>query len=438
MPPRSGNTFRNDVLDTQTLWRMYESPELFNEGLISFEYPLYHATDDEIEYFLGKLTRRLSRGISSAARTVGKVGKAIGQGVNAVTSVVPFSTLTSGLAFTPIGMAVRTGLAAASAAASGKNVFQAAARSIASTPLTRFAVDTAAGVARGENVLKSVKKAGLAGVADFKDNLRFAALVAPFVPGIGTGVAAALATANALASGERISDALIAGARNAIPGGALAQSAFDIAANVAKGKNLSEAALNAVRSRLPGGPLAQAAFDTSLALAKGKNLQESILAGGGRLLPKSPYTADITSFIRKVASGENVAKAALSSAGNLVLKRIEQQGGRILTGSGILPKSPYAADAMSFARRVASGENVGKAALSSAGNLSRKHIEQRAGSRFSNAINRLPVSGRQFGQQMRGLPPLGRELSAFSPVSTNDSGQWKRQGRSVVVFGVSA
>src|SRR4051794_729163 len=146
--------------NVQRLWEMYESPELFNEGIVSFEYPLYHATDEEIEYFLGKLSKSISRGVSSAVRTAGKVGKAMGKGINAVTSVVPFSTLTSGLAMTPIGMVVRTGLAAASAAASGKNVFQAAARSVASTPLTRFAVDTAAGVARGENVLKSIKKAG--------------------------------------------------------------------------------------------------------------------------------------------------------------------------------------------------------------------------------------------------------------------------------------
>jgi hypothetical protein len=182
-----------------------------------------------------------------------------------------------------------------------------------------------------ENILKAAQKAAQAGIGDLRESLRFAAMVAPFVPGLGTGVAAALGAANALASGERITDALIAGARNAIPGGALAQTAFDTAANLAKGKNLGEAALSAARSRLPGGPAAQAAFDAGLALAKGKNIQEAIIAGGGRLLPKSPYSADITSFIKKVSSGENLGRAALSAAGNMVLKRVEQQTGPIIS-----------------------------------------------------------------------------------------------------------
>jgi hypothetical protein len=436
MPAYPAMSLQKDPLDTRTLWRMYESQELLNEGLVSFEHPLYYASDEEIEYFLGKLTKRLSRGVSSAARSVGSVGKAIGKGINAVTSVVPFSTLTSGLALTPIGMAVRTGLAAASAAASGKNVFQAAARSIASTPVTRFAVDTAAGIARGENVLKSVKQATQAGIGDFKENLRFAATVAPFVPGLGTGVAAALATANALASGERISDALIAGARNAIPGGALAQSAFDIAAKVAQGKSISEAALDAVRSRIPGGPLARAAFDASVALAKGKSLQDSLLAGGGRLLPKSPFTADITSFVKKVSSGENLGKAALSSAGNLVMKRIEQQFGPIVSKATSRVPMSVGSDVTSFASRVAAGQNVAGAALSSAGNLVTNRIEQKAGGASSRAFSRLPFNAGQFNQQLRRNPWMRelpqQELSQLS--DAKNTGVWTRQGERVIVL----
>jgi hypothetical protein len=228
-------------------------------------------------------------------------------------------------------MAVRAGIGAATAAANGKNVFQGALRSVAADPATRFLVDTASATARGENVLKAVQKAAQAGIGDVRESLRFAAMVAPFVPGLGTGVAAALGAANALASGERITDALIAGARNAIPGGALAQTAFDTAANLAKGKNLGDAALSAARSQLPGGPAAQAAFDAGLALAKGKNIQEAIIAGGGRLLPKSPFSADALSFVKKVASGENLGRAALSATGNMVLKRVEQQTGPIVS-----------------------------------------------------------------------------------------------------------
>ena len=35
------------------LHEMYESPELFNEGVLSFQYPLLEASDEEMEQFIG-------------------------------------------------------------------------------------------------------------------------------------------------------------------------------------------------------------------------------------------------------------------------------------------------------------------------------------------------------------------------------------------------
>jgi hypothetical protein len=314
----------------QTLQEMYDSHELLNQGLLSFEYPLYRASDEELDYFLGSIVKKVSRAASGVVRQAGQVAKTVGKGINTVTKVIPMSTLTSTLQRTPLGMAVRAGLGAVSAAASGKNVFQAAVRSLAADPVMRFAVDTAAAGARGENILKAAQKAAQAGIGDVRESLRFAA---PFVPGLGTGVAAALGAANALASGERITDALIAAARNAVPGGAVAQTAFDMGTNLLKGKNITDAALNAVRSRIPGGPAAHAAFDTALALAKGRNIQDAVVAGGARLLPKSPYATDVLSFVKKAASGQNLGKAALSAAGNLVMSRIEKQAGPIISAA---------------------------------------------------------------------------------------------------------
>src|SRR5689334_24422109 len=187
-----------------TLLRMYHSDDLLNEGLLAFEYPLLHASDEELDYFLGKVVRSVSRAASHVARTAGSAAKTVGKGLNTVTKVVPTSVLTSTLGRTPVGLAVRAGMGAVSAAASGKNVFHGAVRALAADPAMRFAVDTAAGAARGQNILKAAQKAAQAGVGDVRESLRFAAMVAPFVPGIGTGVGAALGAANALASGERI------------------------------------------------------------------------------------------------------------------------------------------------------------------------------------------------------------------------------------------
>ncbi|MGB8464374.1 MAG: hypothetical protein WCE49_05470, partial [Terrimicrobiaceae bacterium] len=252
----------------EMLEELFQSDELLNEGLLSFEYPLLVAEDEELDLFLGKLIRRARKAVSGVARGVGKtvggVARTVGKGLSAIDKVVPVSMLTRGLSMSPLGMAVRAGVGAVQAAADGRNVFQGAMRSLADSPGTRFLVDTGMAAARGENIAKAAQKAMQAGIGDVRKSLQFAAMVAPFVPGVGTGVAAALGAANALASGQKITDALIAGARGAVPGGAIAQMAFDTAVNLARGKNVGEAFLNSARSRLPGGPAAQAAFDAAL------------------------------------------------------------------------------------------------------------------------------------------------------------------------------
>jgi hypothetical protein len=314
----------------QLLYELYAADEILGEDLLTLEYALYEVSDEELEQFLGNLIRKVSHTVSDVGKAVGSAAKSVGKVVNTVTSIIPSSVINTALSFTPMGMAIKAGLGAVSAVASGKNPFQAALRSLAADPAMKFLVDTGAGALRGENILKAAQRAGQAGISDVRESLRFATMVAPFVPGIGTGVAAALGAANALASGQPITEALIAAARNAVPGGAIAQTAFDMAANLAKGKNFAESALEAARKNIPGGPAAQAAFDAGLAIAKGKSIQEAGFAAAGRLLPKSPFAADALAFVKRVASGENLQKAALSSAGRLVLSRMEKAGGAVL------------------------------------------------------------------------------------------------------------
>ena len=315
------------------LGRLYLAERLNGNGLLAFEYPLYRATDEEMDQFLGGLVRSVSRAASNVVKHVSKVAgnvlRPIGKVINTVGKFVPIDLLTAGLRYTPLGMAAIAGLGAARAAASGKNPFQGALRAVVSNPLTRMAVDTLGGVIRGNNPLKALKEGARGVLDDVKQSLRFAATVAPFVPGIGTGLGAVLGAANALASGERITDALIAGVRGAVPGGAIAQAGFEAAVNLAKGKPIAQALLAGIRSKLPGGPAAQAAFDTGLALAQGQNIQNALITGGGRLLPKSPYSADALSFVRNVANGADPGKAALSGLGNFAVKRVERRMGPI-------------------------------------------------------------------------------------------------------------
>jgi hypothetical protein len=342
-----GPHFEQGILEA-----MYESPELLEAGLLSFEYVVNRASDEELDYFFGKLIRNAGKAVSGVTRTIARspLGKvaggaamSIGKAVSAVDKIVPISMLTNAVTRTPLGLAFRAGLGAVKAAADGKNIFQGAVRSLVPDIGTRFFVDTAMAAARGENVLKAAKLAAQAGIGDVRKSLQFAAMVAPFIPGIGSGVAAALGAANALAAGQPISDALIAAARNAVPGGAIAQFAFDTAVNLAKGRKIGDALLESGRARIPGGPAAQAAFDAGLALAKGRNIQDAMFAAGARVLPQSPYAADALSFVKKVASGQNIQKAALSTAGSFILNKIEQRSGPLVSGiRGRIPTLPPA------------------------------------------------------------------------------------------------
>jgi hypothetical protein len=104
--------------------------------------------------------------------------------------------------------------------------------------------------------------------------LPYAQTIVSFVPGLGTGIAAALGAAQVIADGRPISDIAVGAIRGAIPGGPLAQAAFDTVWNVAKGRRVDTAALAALRDRIPGGELAKRAADTALALAVAKTAQE--------------------------------------------------------------------------------------------------------------------------------------------------------------------
>jgi len=274
--------------------------------------------EEDLDLFLGKLIKSAGRAASGAVRAVSKVARSV-----------------------PLGKIAGLALKAARGDLAGILLpllpasIQKTVRAFTTDPFSRFALQTTRAALRGENVLRAAQVAAKSGIDDVRERMRFAAMVAPFVPGVGSGVAAALGAASALAAGEPISKALISAARSAVPGGAIAQAAFDLGANLASGKSLSEAALATARNQIPGGPAAKAAFDTAVALGQGKKIQDAAFAAAGGVLPKSPFAANALSFARRVAAGEDIRKAALSTAGNAVVKRLEGQGLNVL---GTVPR----------------------------------------------------------------------------------------------------
>ncbi len=304
---------------------------------------------EDVEAVLGKLNRSIARSVRRTTRAAGKAARDVSKGVASVaTTIAPIaaSAIKFGSNAVPMGMFARATYGAIAAGLSGKNIVHGAVDGLAGTPIVRAIVRASGRILRGDNLVAAVKAAGKAGIADQREAIRFVAMVAPFVPGIGTGVGAALGAADALANGKPITQALIAGVRGSIPGGPAAQAAFDTGAQLVQGKRLDESLLNAARNRLPPGP-AQAAFDTAVAIAQGKNLQDSIAKGAVRLLPPSQYSADVADFAKRALKGDNLGHAALTVTGNAVLQRAKQQGGDIVaTAQGrIRPTTQAAATA---------------------------------------------------------------------------------------------
>jgi hypothetical protein len=176
-------------------------------------------------------------------------------------------------------------------------------------------VHIAVNVAKGER-LDHVAIGALKGQLKIvKDTAPYAETVVSLVPGVGTGVDAAISAGAALAEGQNIATAAKDAIRGALPGGPIAGAAFDTALRVGSGENVAKAALQSSRDALPPGP-AQAAFDTGIAVATGEKLQnvlangivamspdqlQTVIAAGQQAVATTPGLSDA---LRNVAPGD--------------------------------------------------------------------------------------------------------------------------------------
>jgi hypothetical protein len=213
----------------------------------------------ETGFSLGKLVSSVTKAVGKAAQGVVKhnpVAKVVRKAIAPITKTVTNAaqTLVNGVRkYNPVALAKVAAIKAKALAGDIKNsvIFK-----------TLSAVASKA-LAPAMTVIKSV----------VGPVLPYVQSVLSFVPGVGTGISAALGAAQALADGRPIDEAIVAAAKSAVPGGPLAQMAFDSAWGLAHGRPIDSAVLGAMRAQLPG-PVAQRAFDTGLALAAAKSAQE--------------------------------------------------------------------------------------------------------------------------------------------------------------------
>ena len=151
---------------------------------------------------------------------------------------------------------------------------------LVATPL-----NVASALAKGGRIDQAAMNGLKSALASVKDIAPYAQLVLSAVPGVGTGLSGAIGAGLALASGQNITDALIAGVRGALPGGPLAAAAFDVAHAAMQGKPITQIALNA----LPISPAQKQALVQGVQLARdlanGKNVAQSAIDAATHALP---------------------------------------------------------------------------------------------------------------------------------------------------------
>lgn len=170
-------------------------------------------------------------------------------------------------------------------------------------------------IASGERIDKAVLNNLKQALKDVKQIAPYAQMIISLVPGVGTGISAALGASLALASGQNITDALKAGVMSAIPGGPLVQAAAGLAADALQGKNIAASVLN----NLPISPAAKTALvaglDAAKKIAKGQNVAKAVLDGALKQLPPAYQKAiQIGVSLGNAKSLQDAATGAVSAA----------------------------------------------------------------------------------------------------------------------------
>lgn len=191
-------------------------------------------------------------------------------------------------------------------------------------------------IASGANVGDALVNAAKDQIKIVRDVAPYAQTVISLVPGIGTGVAAAIGAGAALAEGKSLDEAAKAAIKGAIPGGAIAAAGFDAAMKIASGENVGKAALESARNLVPPGP-GQKAFDIGVAVATGEKLQNAVAKGLAGLAPEG-VQALLGAGQKAISSIPGLAQAAKNVVGSEATKGFQLASG-LLSQTGVSQKA---------------------------------------------------------------------------------------------------
>lgn len=274
----------------------------FHKELAAVGCPLPIAVGEEIT--VSGLFSSISKAVSGAAKGVAKVANSAAKAVtsNAITkAAASVATTATNYAAHAVAKIPVVGSVASSV-----------------TRLMTAPLNVAEALAKGGRIDRVAMTSLQQQIKDIRTVAPYAQTVLTFVPGVGTGLSGAIGAGLALANGQNITDALVAGVRGALPGGPLAAAAFDVANAAMQGKPITAIALQAI----PGlSPAQKAALVQGVALAKdlaaGKNVSQAVIDAATNALP--PDAKKAVQIGAALAHAKNLqgAVGALTAASGL-------------------------------------------------------------------------------------------------------------------------
>lgn len=252
-------------------------------------------TTSEFGGLFGHIGHLLSNAAKSAGRAVGKAEHSVASGVGTVTNAVSKIPI--------VGAPLKTVYTVAYHAATGP---------------ARLVSD----IAHGKRIDKAFMSKLTETVKDAKSVAPYAQSVLNLVPGIGTGVSAALGAGLALANGQSIDKALLEGITASIPGGAAAKAALNTAvAGIHVAATGAKFDLQAIeKSTLP--PAVLHGIDMVGKLAHGQRLDKALVQDAVGMLPIDDTVKNAVNTASQVsidlANGKKIDAAVLAQVKSAV------------------------------------------------------------------------------------------------------------------------
>jgi hypothetical protein len=192
-------------------------------------------------------------------------------------------------------------------------------------------------------------------VNDLSDKIKGVKEVAPyaktvisFIPGIGTGAAAAIGAGLALASGTPIDEAVIEGVKDALPGGDIAKAAFTVTVAAVQGQNIAEATGRAAIRALGLPPEGEKAFNVVYRAAQGENIPLAVLDQARSYLPTEEAKRAFDVGLA-VAHGKKLQNVALEEVARLAPAQLQQVKE---VGDQLIAKTPALREAQAFVAKI--------------------------------------------------------------------------------------